>query len=320
MKRTAVIGIPRYLSYFSFGELWERYFEHLGFEVTISPPSNQDILDEGVRETVNDACIPIKLFHGHVKSLRDKADYLFVPRLGGTRTRYTVCPKFLGLPDMVKYSLSGLPEVLAPRLDVRQRSIGAWRELVKLGVQLTGRRLAASRAFAQARRVLADKVSEIQREGLPALGFPQPSDSDLTVGVVGYPYVIYDHLANGGLLEQLLRQRVSVRTPELVTDSQMKERSQQFPKDLFWFYSNRTLWSGLHFMDADRLDGLVHVTAFGCGPDAMVGKLLEMESRQRGVPFLSVMVDEHTGEAGVATRAEAFVDMLRRRLRGGSAS
>jgi len=320
LNRKEVIGIPRYLSYFSFGALWERYFEQLGFEIRLSPPSNQDILDEGVRETVNDACIPIKIFHGHVMSLRDKADYLFVPRLGGTRTRYTVCPKFLGLPDMVKYSLSGLPQVLAPRLDVRQRGMGAWKELVSLGVRLTGRRFAAYRAFARARQILSERVGKIQAEGLPALGFPQPPDPDLTLGVVGYPYVIYDHLANGGLLDQLLRLQVEVRTPELVSDQQMKKQSDEFPKDLFWFYSNRTLWSGLHFMDVARLEGLVHVTAFGCGPDAMVGKLLEMESRQRGMPFLSLMVDEHTGEAGVATRVEAFVDMLRRRLRGGSAS
>jgi predicted nucleotide-binding protein (sugar kinase/HSP70/actin superfamily) len=44
----------------------------------------------------------------------------------------------------------------------------------------------------------------------------------------------------------------------------------------------------------------------------MADKIIELEARQRGkVPFLSITIDEHTGEAGLITRLEAFVDMLR---------
>jgi predicted nucleotide-binding protein (sugar kinase/HSP70/actin superfamily) len=45
----------------------------------------------------------------------------------------------------------------------------------------------------------------------------------------------------------------------------------------------------------------------------MVGKLIELEAKQRGVPYVLISLDEHTGEAGVFTRLEAFVDMLRYR-------
>jgi predicted nucleotide-binding protein (sugar kinase/HSP70/actin superfamily) len=73
------VGIPRYLGYFTFYPLWKTFFEEIGLEVITSPPTNQQILNDGVAEAVNDACIPIKLYHGHVVAIKDQVDVLFVP-------------------------------------------------------------------------------------------------------------------------------------------------------------------------------------------------------------------------------------------------
>jgi predicted nucleotide-binding protein (sugar kinase/HSP70/actin superfamily) len=48
----------------------------------------------------------------------------------------------------------------------------------------------------------------------------------------------------------------------------------------------------------------------------MTGELIEREARARRIPFLSLNIDEHTGEAGVVTRLEAFLDMVRWRRCG----
>ena len=114
------VGIPRTLSYFTFYPLWKPFFETLGAEVIVSPESNKELLDDGVRNTVTDACVPIKLFHGHVAALIDKVDILFMPRLVSLDGKSTLCPKFLGLPDMVKYSIAGLPEIIENRLDLKK--------------------------------------------------------------------------------------------------------------------------------------------------------------------------------------------------------
>ncbi|MEG3070657.1 MAG: hypothetical protein RQM92_07405 [Candidatus Syntrophopropionicum ammoniitolerans] len=46
----------------------------------------------------------------------------------------------------------------------------------------------------------------------------------------------------------------------------------------------------------------------------MLNKFIELEAKQHGdIPFMTLMIDEHTGEAGMTTRLEAFVDMVRRR-------
>jgi len=64
------------------------------------------------------------------------------------------------------------------------------------------------------------------------------------------------------------------------------------------------------------------VTAFGCGPDFLVNRLLEGQAKEKGIPFLTATIDEQSGSSGMLTRLEAFCDMISRqqRLEGGNTS
>ncbi|NLA26164.1 MAG: hypothetical protein GX878_02090 [Firmicutes bacterium] len=105
---------------------------------------------------------------------------------------------------------------------------------------------------------------------------------------------------------------VEPATPERVPPGEMLRMSRVLPQNFFWHYSNRVCWSSLYYLDEPgRVEGIIHVTAFGCGPDAMVDKFVELEAKKKKVPFLTLTIDEHTGEGGIQTRLEAFVDMLR---------
>ena len=58
------------------------------------------------------------------------------------------------------------------------------------------------------------------------------------------------------------------------------------------------------------------VIGFACGPDSIIGEIIAREVITEASPPLTTLVlDEHTGEAGVATRVEAFVDLIRRASR-----
>ena len=98
----------------------------------------------------------------------------------------------------------------------------------------------------------------------------------------------------------------------MLSDKMMNRQARNLPKSMFWYFSNRAVYGALHFMQQKNIDGIIHITAFACGPDSIVDRLLEIESRRHGqIPYLSIAVDEHTGDAGVRTRVEAFLDMLR---------
>jgi predicted nucleotide-binding protein (sugar kinase/HSP70/actin superfamily) len=69
--------------------------------------------------------------------------------------------------------------------------------------------------------------------------------------------------------------------------------------------------------------GVVELAPFTCMPEIIAMQVLPTISRELGIPVLSIIIDEHSGEAGVHTRLEAFIDILhyhRKRTNGGGAS
>ncbi len=336
MNRRVKVGIPRALSYYTFFPLWKVFLEQLGAEVILSRQTNRDILDAGIKETVNDACIPIKVFHGHAFDLIGRVDYLFIPRMVSADGRVTFCPKFLGLPDMVRFAQDHIPPVIDTRFNIHRWPGGLFRFLWSVAVAIKVKNPFLIVRAAIKARVAQKKYQALLSEGMTpgdAMEYlfdswkkvNQPDKStlqgqgpgnDISIALLGYPYAVFDPYISAGVYNKLVKLGVNVVTFEQIPLQIMKRYSKVMPQNFFWYYSNQVCWAGLYLLDEKNIvDGIIHVTAFGCGPDSMVDKTLELESKTAKVPFLSLTIDEHTGEGGVQTRLEAFVDMLRAKSR-----
>ncbi|MCK8824616.1 acyl-CoA dehydratase activase-related protein [Fuchsiella alkaliacetigena] len=321
------IGIPKTLSYYVYYPLWKKFFTELGAEVVVSDNTSRPIIDAGVKETVNDACVPIKLFHGHSLDLKDKADYFFIPRLVSVDGEHIYCPKFLGLPDMVKNTLKDLPEILAPRIDLRKGKLELIKVVYKIGSVLTKNPLKIYSAFKKAKAYFK-RFNSLLSEGHTAVEAidvlegneerkdfdSQEQERDLKIAVLGYPYIIYDPYVSVNMIQKLRDLNVEVVTADMLTDEELTAQSHKLFKEPFWTFSDQVVKAGYHYYQEGEIDGLIHVTAFGCGPDFMVGKLLNLGAEvEDDISFITLTIDEHTGEAGIVTRLEAFIDMLRLR-------
>ncbi|MDR1625207.1 MAG: hypothetical protein LBT33_01585 [Spirochaetia bacterium] len=60
-------------------------------------------------------------------------------------------------------------------------------------------------------------------------------------------------------------------------------------------------------------DGMVHLCPAGCMPEVSIRPILAAISRDKDIPVLELSFDEHTSPVGVATRLEAFTDILKER-------
>lgn len=333
MKKKVKVGIPRALAYYTFYPLWRTFLEKLGAEVIISKQTNRKVLEDGIKETVNDACIPVKVYHGHTFDLVGKVDYIFMPRMISADRKATFCPKFLGLPDMVRYSGVTLPEIIDVRYNRSGFPGGLLRFFIHVARAIKVRNpfriayaaISAFRVHKKYHKLLlqgmkppqaidlvfgdnssgSNKTSSAKTDSAPA------KPRKVSVALLGYPYAIYDPYISAGVYSKLENLNVNVITYEQIPLREMRRFSRIMPQNFFWYYSNQVCWAGMYLLENKELiDGIIHVTAFGCGPDAMVDKTLELEAKQTAVPFLSLTIDEHTGEGGVQTRLEAFVDML----------
>ncbi len=67
----------------------------------------------------------------------------------------------------------------------------------------------------------------------------------------------------------------------------------------------------------EELDGAIQVVPFTCMPEIVAETILKKVSEDLDFPTLTLTYDEQTGEEGLNTRIEAFIDLLKMRRRKG---
>jgi len=73
--------------------------------------------------------------------------------------------------------------------------------------------------------------------------------------------------------------------------------------------------------DHKTVNGIIQLIVFSCGPDSIASEIaIRFARKNTNVPLLQLVFDELTGEAGVKTRIEAFIDMVNRRMDENSTS
>lgn len=312
------VGIPRALSFYRDFPLWRAFLEGLGAEVVLSPPTTRATLEAGAAYTVPEACLPLKLFCGHVQTLIGQCDFLLVPSILRIGRAATNCAKLIGLPDMLQATMEHLPPLIAPSVDLSEgiRSllsitlqVSRWFTLNPLVVREAA--LNAWETYTRTRESL--RVGQIT----PAdfwTSCPHESGSinstvqdPITIVVVGHPYVLYDSFVNHNLLRRLAQMGTNVLTPEKLAVK---------PGTDYWAFEYEFVGAAqAAVQQAASVDGLLAAFAFGCGPDGVMLEQVRQIATEAHLPLLALAFDEHSGEAGFVTRLEAFLDLIVRRKR-----
>lgn len=302
------VGIPRALLYYYYQELWINFFQFMGFDVQISSKTNKSIINQGVSSTVDEACLPVKVYFGHLMDLLDRVDYLFVPRMVSVERKEFICPKLLGLPDMVKASFRQTPVIIDVTINMHDKKSAMNSVVREIAERIEVPYQKAWLAWQQ-----AEKIHLQYREKLSQTSKGKAEQS-LPIAVLGHGYNIYDQFINMSLSEKLQDMGAEIRTKEYVPKDVVDAITAELPKRMYWTFGKQLLGSGMYFLRDDEIKGIIFVAAFGCGPDSLIGELLERQARRiPDKPFLFITIDEHTGEAGMITRLEAFMDMIKRR-------
>jgi len=318
------IGIPRALLYYYYYPCWDTFFSELGFKIILSPQTNQTILNNGIKRAVDDLCLPFKVYFGHVEQLiKKEIDYLFVPRLISLGTKNNVCPKFMGLPDMLRSVFDDLPELLAPDIDLRKGFFPKRRIAHIIGAKLNRGFFDIEFAFRKA--VKKQKIFEkIESEGFTPNESMKILDGKeleisrqnegLNIAVLGHAYILEDEEQSMGIIKFLRKRRINVKTLEMI-DMETREKSSLYSKKLFWIFNRQVMGAAYYYLfkAIDKVDGIIQVTAFGCGPDSFINELVELKGKSKNISILSINLDEHSGEGGLHTRLEAFIDLLKRK-------
>ena len=55
------IGIPRGLFYYYYKDLWNYFFSELGFDIIVSPETNKEIINLGMKYAGSEMCYSMKI-------------------------------------------------------------------------------------------------------------------------------------------------------------------------------------------------------------------------------------------------------------------
>ncbi len=310
------VGIPKSLLFYEYYPLWISFFEGLGAEVIVSDDTNKEILDIGVKASIDEACIPVKIFHGHVINIKDKVDYLFIPRIKSLFKNEYICPKFSGLPEMIKSSIKELPPIIDVEINFFKSKKHLKDTVIRAGryVSSSNRVIMSSynRAYLEYKKH-RKKIKEGIINELTGADIVKNNIVDVRkVMVMGHPYNLYDSYLNMNLLNKIKQNEAKVFTPEMIDDKYLNKYVKDFDGELYWTFARKLIGTALYLSHKECVDGIIYISTFGCGIDSVVGDIVEKLIRRNSrIPFVHISLDEHSGEAGINTRVEAFMDMIK---------
>jgi predicted nucleotide-binding protein (sugar kinase/HSP70/actin superfamily) len=323
------IGIPRALGYYMYYPFWYGFFSDLDIDIILSNRSTKRILANGSALVVPETCLPVKVYIGHVIDLLDKkkAENIYSPSIQSIAHKIYNCSKLRGLPDLARNVVKRDFMLIEPTLDKSVKNQGLYEYLYEtvqpLGITDKKRIKKASKAG----WATYNKFNELCQQGVrynDAIDFitgkkqdvqPAEFDKPVTVAVISHHYNLFDEYLSMRLLQKLEKLNVNVVTHLCLSREQQLEGIKNLETVLYWSNEYEMTGAAGYFLKSDNIDGIITLTAFGCGPDSLVIERIIRYAKYSKVPLLNLTIDEHTGEAGIVTRIEAFTDMLVRRKR-----
>jgi len=288
------VGVPRALLFHRYGRFWEKFLAGIGAEVVVSRRTDKVLLQNGLGHVSSEVCLPIKIMAGHIEELAGQIDALFLPRLLWLEDKLYACPKMIGIVDIARMMIGDRVRIVAPKI---QGSL--WFPHFSAGMEICHDPVRVIRSLAAARELLP------AHEQLPDF----PAD-EKRVALIGHFYNLGDDFISRPMVDTFTSHGYRICTKDELPEKVLRSR-QGFARSIRWVYE-RELYNAFRFL-VDKVDGVCMIVSMGCGPDSLVAEFMRDEAQKRDMPFLQLVIDEHTGTAGIVTRIEAFLELAERR-------
>ncbi|HVP17485.1 MAG TPA: acyl-CoA dehydratase activase, partial [Spirochaetia bacterium] len=315
-----LIGIPATLGLYGQLPLWKSFFTQLGISFVTSEDFDAGI-DVGREVQGAEFCAPLASLHGHVKHLRDKADWIFLPVLLEESRPESKDPRVYCYYTQFSSALaSGAGDAqLRERCLMPQASWSRWRERTKRELhdcllragQTHLTRPAVSRAFEEASAGFDHGLLLLQqrfREEMAASDEP-------AVVLLGRPYNALSPEMSKGIPEMFGALGMKTFYQDMVPyGPQDVERIAPLLGMAHWLHAARIMEVACVVADTPNLYP-VFITSFKCSPDSFAIEYFKRILDAREKPYLILQLDDHDSTLGYETRIEAGVESFRNHAR-----
>ncbi len=327
-KTEKVIGIPRAMSFYNNYPFYYGFFTDLGIKIVLSDITTKQTMSNGSALVVTETCLPIKVYIGHILNLIDKGvDKILVPSIQSIAPKIYNCSKIRGLPDLVRNVVKRDFTMVEATLDKSEKNHGLYEFLAEMAAPfgITDEKVIKKASKAGWRcynnfHIMAKSGMSYKKAINYALQGKvfienQTKEYPISIALVSHGYNIYDDRTCMKIFDKLEAMDVKVYTSLQLSNEQLDDGIASLGNEQYWANEYDMTGSAGHYLKDNKIDGVITLTAFGCGPDSLMVERITRKAKRFNKPLLNLTIDEHTGEAGFITRLEAFVDMLFRKKR-----
>jgi predicted CoA-substrate-specific enzyme activase len=302
------IGIPRIFFFHEFLPYWSTLIGEMGFRIEVSPETNQHVIRMGIETIFTESCFPHKVAHGHIKSIIDKnVDALLIPSFinfneKSDTVRSFACPYTQTIPyfSNLIFGNNGV-HIIKPILNFELGKEKLLEEITK-----EFRRFGVSKSTVKKAMQKADEaqrlfIISIKRRGQEILD----SLSEKTIVIVGRPYNAFDSGINMKIPEKLSTLGMFTIPMDFLPIENV-DIKKIWP-NMYWRSGQNILRAVEIIRENPNLFALF-IGNFSCGPDSFIHRFFKEAMGEK--PFLQIEIDEHSADAGIITRCEAFLDSI----------
>ncbi len=309
------VGLNRSFLVHTYYPLYAQFFSRLGY----APVLPETPAPDGIDQRNAPFCYPAELAHGFFHDLisrEDPPEVLFlphfksVPALNGDRNAQ-VCPLVQGetfyLQSTFRPRLSRLKQegmrLFAPLIELSEGMEGARQPLVETAVALGIQAAKAREAFSQAAAVMRACQEEMRELGRQALAALEQAPEKIAVVLFARPYNGFTEEAHKGIPHKFASRGILVLPLDFLDLANLPTR-----RHMYWGMGQRIMTAARKVKPHPQLFA-TYITNFSCGPDSfLIGYFRDLMGRK---PSLTLELDSHTADAGLETRIEAFLDIVK---------
>jgi predicted CoA-substrate-specific enzyme activase len=293
------IGIPKALTMHSLFPLYSTFFSGLGMDVVLS-----EIDPRGELKSNAGFCFPAQIAHGAVLDLVQRGvELIFLPHLLRMPPREAwketyLCPITQASPYFLAKAYPQI-HLLAPLLDFSD-GYAASSALVELAVNELGQsRARAEQQWAKAVAAQMKAESDMRQLGQSALAKALAANQPAIV-LAGHSYNAFTPEGSQSVGKKLSSMGVAAIPADCLISAGSGPTS--------WHFANQVM-NAVRVVQQHANLFLLCVSNFSCTIDAFTQSMLASEMGSK--PYLILEIDAHTADAGVQTRLEAFLDIVK---------
>jgi len=311
-ENSKTIGISQSFHTHTIYPLYYNFFTQLGFKVVLS----DEVSEEGLERENTAFCFPCQLSLGFFQNLLDKrADFYFIPNIlemyveneCQRKDFNCTCALLTGEPLYLKQAFKDYDlkdKLLTPQLDFSKGWDSQEQVFISIAKQIG---FSDENKIKEAYQFAVKKQVEFQKElleiGKSILKRLETNPEEFAMVLIGRPYNSFSEFANKGIPKKFASRGIYTIPydmldfhNETIDDNQYWEGGKKILKSAKVVKKNPQLFS-------------TYISNFSCAPDSLI--MNTFRTLMGTKPSLTLELDGHTADAGINTRIDAVLDIIK---------